>query len=113
RRDRRSVDAALSSAGAASNLDLAIGAGGFGCAVAFHAVRGGSVSRLRYLTAGESHGPGLVGILEGLPAGLPLESAEIDRDLARRQRGYGRGGRMKIEQDAAEIVSGVRFGKTL
>jgi chorismate synthase len=71
------------------------------------------VTRLRYLTAGESHGPGLVGILEGLPAGLPLESEEIDRDLVRRQRGYGRGGRMKIEQDAAEIISGVRFGKTL
>jgi len=71
------------------------------------------VSRLRYLTAGESHGPGLVGILEGLPAGLPLEAAEIDRDLARRQQGYGRGGRMRIEQDAAEIISGVRFGKTL
>ena len=71
------------------------------------------MSRLRYLTAGESHGPGLVGILEGLPAGLPLEAAEIDRDLARRQQGYGRGGRMRIEQDAAEIISGVRFGKTL
>ncbi len=71
------------------------------------------MTRLRYLTAGESHGPGLVGILEGLPSGLPLESADIDRDLARRQRGYGRGGRMKIEQDAAEILSGVRFGKTL
>ncbi len=71
------------------------------------------MSRLRYLTAGESHGPGLVGILEGLPAGLPLEAADIDRDLARRQRGYGRGGRMKIEQDAAEILAGVRFGATL
>jgi len=71
------------------------------------------VSRLRYLTAGESHGPGLVGILEGLPAGLPVEAADIDRDLARRQRGYGRGGRMKIEQDAAEILSGIRFGRTL
>jgi len=71
------------------------------------------VSRLRYLTAGESHGPGLVGILEGIPAGLPLESGDIDRDLARRQRGYGRGGRMKIEQDTAEILSGVRFGVTL
>lgn len=71
------------------------------------------MTRLRYLTAGESHGPGLVGILEGMPAGLPLESADIDRELARRQRGYGRGGRMKIEQDAAEIISGVRFGKTL
>ncbi|HME92016.1 MAG TPA: chorismate synthase, partial [Myxococcaceae bacterium] len=71
------------------------------------------MSRLRYLTAGESHGPGLVGILEGMPAGLALAAADIDRDLARRQRGYGRGGRMKIEQDAAEILSGVRFGLTL
>ncbi len=71
------------------------------------------MTRLRYLTAGESHGPGLVGILEGLPSGLPVEAADIDRDLARRQRGYGRGGRMKIEQDAAEILSGIRFGRTL
>ena len=71
------------------------------------------LSRLRYLTAGESHGPALVGILEGLPSGLPLESSDIDRDLARRQQGYGRGGRMKIEQDTAEILSGVRFGFTL
>ena len=71
------------------------------------------MSRLRYLTAGESHGPALLGILEGLPSGLPLESKDIDFDLARRQRGYGRGGRMKIEQDQAEILSGVRFGFTL
>ena len=71
------------------------------------------MSRLRYLTAGESHGPALAGILEGVPAGLPLESSDLDRDLARRQQGYGRGGRMKIEQDAAEILSGVRFGCTL
>ncbi len=71
------------------------------------------MTRLRYLTAGESHGPALVGILEGLPAGLPVEAADIDRDLARRQRGYGRGGRMTIEKDAAEILSGVRFGETL
>jgi len=71
------------------------------------------LSRLRYLTAGESHGPALLGILEGLPSGLPLESKDIDFDLARRQRGYGRGGRMKIEQDQAEILSGVRFGFTL
>ena len=69
--------------------------------------------RLRFLTAGESHGPGLLGILEGLPAGLRLEAADIDRDLARRQKGYGRGGRMRIEQDRAEILSGVRFGTTL
>jgi chorismate synthase len=69
--------------------------------------------RLRFLTAGESHGPGLLGILEGLPAGLPLEAADIDRDLARRQKGYGRGGRMRIEQDEVEILAGVRFGTTL
>jgi chorismate synthase len=68
---------------------------------------------LRYLTAGESHGRLLLGILEGVPAGLSLTSEEINRELARRQRGYGRGGRMKIEHDTAEIVSGVRKGKTL
>jgi chorismate synthase len=71
------------------------------------------VSRLRFLTAGESHGPGLLGILEGLPAGLPLLAADMDRDLARRQKGYGRGGRMRIEQDEVEILSGIRFGATL
>lgn len=71
------------------------------------------MKRLRFLTAGESHGPALTGILEGLPAGLPLEAADIDRDLARRQKGHGRGGRMKIEADAAEILGGVRHGKTL
>ncbi|MGO9829903.1 MAG: chorismate synthase [Myxococcaceae bacterium] len=70
-------------------------------------------SRLRFLTAGESHGPALLGILEGLPAGLPLQAADLDRDLARRQMGYGRGGRMRIETDAAEILCGVRFGSTL
>jgi len=68
---------------------------------------------LRFLTAGESHGPGLLAILEGMPAGLPLLAGDIDHDLARRQQGYGRGGRMKIEQDRAEIVSGVRHGRTL
>jgi len=68
---------------------------------------------LRYLTAGESHGKVLIGILEGIPAGLSLTSEEINRDLTRRQRGYGRGGRMKVEHDAVEIVSGVRKGKTL
>ena len=71
------------------------------------------MTRLRFLTAGESHGPALVGILEGLPAGLPLEAADLDRDLGRRQQGYGRGGRMKIEQDRVEILSGVRFARTL
>ncbi|HEY8489001.1 MAG TPA: chorismate synthase [Thermaerobacter sp.] len=68
---------------------------------------------LRLLTAGESHGPGLVAVLEGIPYGLPLTAADIDRDLARRQRGYGRGGRMKIEQDRVRIVGGVRHGRTL
>ena len=72
-----------------------------------------TLRRLRALTAGESHGQALLGILEGLPAGLPLTAALIDRDLARRQQGYGRGGRMRIEQDAAEILAGVRFGETL
>src|SRR5262245_61362284 len=71
------------------------------------------MGRLRFLTAGESHGPGLLAILEGMPAGLALLAEDIDGDLARRQHGYGRGGRMKIEQDRAEIVSGVRHGRTL
>jgi len=68
---------------------------------------------LRFLTAGESHGRGLVVLVEGLPAGLAVEAAGIDRDLRRRQGGHGRGGRMKIERDAAEILSGVRHGRTL
>lgn len=67
----------------------------------------------RYLTAGESHGPRLTAIIEGLPAGLPLAAETINRDLARRQCGYGRGGRMKIETDTVEILSGVRWGETL
>ncbi len=68
---------------------------------------------LRYLTAGESHGPMLTTILEGIPADLPLAAEEINRDLARRQRGYGRGGRMRIEKDEADIVGGVRHGLTM
>jgi len=68
---------------------------------------------LRYTTAGESHGPGLTAILEGIPAGLALSRDRIDADLARRQQGYGRGGRMRIEKDRARIVGGVRFGRTL
>jgi chorismate synthase len=68
---------------------------------------------LRFLTAGESHGKALIGILEGIPSGLPLSVEDIDRELKRRQRGYGRGGRMKIESDRAEILSGVRWGKTI
>ena len=71
------------------------------------------MSELRFMTAGESHGPRLTALLEGLPAGLKLNKDNIDRDLARRQQGYGRGGRMKIETDKAEILSGVRFGETL
>ncbi|HKG66641.1 MAG TPA: chorismate synthase, partial [Solirubrobacteraceae bacterium] len=68
---------------------------------------------LRVITAGESHGPGLTCIVEGLPAGLELDRALIDRDMARRQLGHGRGGRMKIEKDAADVTAGVRHGRTL
>jgi chorismate synthase len=68
---------------------------------------------LRYLTAGESHGPSLTAILEGIPAHLPLSAKEIDEELHRRQLGYGRGGRMKIEQDRVVITAGVRHGLTL
>ena len=68
---------------------------------------------LRFVTAGESHGPGLTAIVEGLPAGLELRPEDIDRDLARRQLGHGRGGRMKIEKDRAEVTAGVRHGRTL
>lgn len=68
---------------------------------------------LRYLTAGESHGPGLTAIVEGLPANLELSADDINRCLARRQEGYGRGGRMKIERDQVKFMSGVRWGKTL
>ncbi len=66
-----------------------------------------------FVTAGESHGRGLVTIVEGVPAGLPLDSEVIRIELARRQKGHGRGGRMKIEKDAAEILAGVRLGETL
>jgi chorismate synthase len=68
---------------------------------------------LHLTTAGESHGPGLTCIIEGLPAGLLLDRDSIDRDLARRQLGHGRGGRMKIEKDRAEVTAGVRHGRTL
>ncbi len=68
---------------------------------------------MRFLTAGESHGPALCAIVEGCPAGLPLTAAQIDAQLARRQRGYGRGARMRIESDRVEILSGVRRGETL
>jgi chorismate synthase len=68
---------------------------------------------IRYLTAGESHGKALVGIVEGMPAGVEISSAYINHQLWRRQQGYGRGGRMKIETDTVEILSGIRFGKTI
>ncbi len=71
------------------------------------------MSRLRWITAGESHGPRLTAVVEGVPSGLALLAEDIDQDLARRQRGYGRGGRMKIETDRVEITSGVRGGETL
>ncbi|NQP18598.1 chorismate synthase [Streptococcus suis] len=67
---------------------------------------------MRYLTAGESHGPRLTAIIEGVPAGLPLTADDINADLIRRQGGYGRGSRMKIETDRVEITAGVRHGKT-
>ena len=68
---------------------------------------------IRYLTAGESHGQALVGIIEGIPAGLSISSEYVNHQLRRRQQGYGRGGRMKIESDTVTILSGVRHGKTL
>ncbi len=69
--------------------------------------------RLKFTTAGESHGKGLVAIVEGLPAGLPVSAEAVNRDLARRMQGYGRGARMKIERDAVEWLAGVRAGETL
>lgn len=71
------------------------------------------MSELRFMTAGESHGPFLTAILEGLPAGLKLDLDAINKDLARRQQGYGRGGRMKIEKDKVNVLSGVRFNETI
>ena len=76
-------------------------------------VRGVFMGELRFMTAGESHGPCLTAILEGLPAGLCIDMEAVNADMARRQQGYGRGGRMRIEKDRAEILSGVRFGETL
>ena len=72
-----------------------------------------NMANFRYITAGESHGKALIGILEGIPSGLSISAENIDRDLKRRQGGHGRGGRMKIESDHAEILSGVRWGKTI
>src|SRR5215831_5267820 len=68
---------------------------------------------LRFLTAGESHGPALTAIVEGIPAGVPFTRAAVDEQLRRRQGGYGRGGRMKIERDTVEVLSGIRHGLTL
>ncbi|HKZ76928.1 MAG TPA: chorismate synthase [Pyrinomonadaceae bacterium] len=71
------------------------------------------MSALRFTTAGESHGRALVVILEGVPAGVAVDAEQINKELSRRQQGYGRGGRMKIEQDSAQILSGIRHGLTL
>jgi chorismate synthase len=68
---------------------------------------------IRFTTAGESHGPGLTAVVEGLPAGIEVTPEDIDSDLARRQLGHGRGGRMKIEKDRAEVTSGIRHGRTI
>jgi len=68
---------------------------------------------LRFLTAGESHGPELAAVIEGAPAGFDIDIAAINHDLARRQKGYGRGGRMAIERDEVRVVSGIRFGRTM
>ena len=68
---------------------------------------------LRFSTAGESHGEGLVALVSGLPAGIPVDQARLDRELWRRQQGYGRGGRMRIERDTAHVLSGVRHGRTI
>ena len=68
---------------------------------------------LRYVTAGESHGPCLTMVIDGVPAGFPIDVSQINRDLWRRQQGYGRGGRMLIEKDEIQIRSGIRWGETL
>ena len=68
---------------------------------------------MEYITAGESHGPNLTAIVTGVPAGLPVSVEHINADLARRQAGYGRGGRMAIEKDTVQVTSGVRFGRTI
>ncbi len=70
------------------------------------------MTRLRYLTAGESHGPGLTAVIDGCPAGLAIDPAAIDKELRRRQGGYGRGERQSIEQDQARVLGGIRRGRT-
>src|SRR5205807_10495830 len=74
---------------------------------------GARMTRLRFLTAGESHGPALVGILDGMPAGVRLLAEHLERDLQRRKLGYGRGGRMKIEPELPRILAGVRHSLNL
>ena len=71
------------------------------------------MNKFRFLTAGESHGKGLIATIEGIPAGVQVTEAMIREQLARRQRGYGRGKRQQIETDYAEIMTGVRYGKTM
>jgi chorismate synthase len=71
------------------------------------------MATLSYRTAGESHGPALLALVEGMPAGVSVDSTFIDNELHRRQGGYGRGGRQKIETDRAQLLSGVRLGKTM
>ena len=71
------------------------------------------MTTFRFTTAGESHGPGLVTIVEGMPAGLELDREALDRDMARRQLGHGRGGRMKIETDTVEVRSGIELSRQL
>ena len=71
------------------------------------------MARLTYRTAGESHGPAIIALIEGMPAGVPVDKPFIDSELRRRQGGYGRGGRQKIEVDQIQIRSGVRRGKTI
>ena len=71
------------------------------------------LNRIKLLTAGESHGKGSLGIIEGIPAGLKITEKYINVELSRRQKGYGRGARMKIENDKIEIYTGVRFGRTI
>ena len=68
---------------------------------------------LRFSTAGESHGESLIALVSGLPAGIPIDNDRVNRELWRRQQGYGRGGRMRIEQDTAHFLSGVRHGRTI
>ena len=72
-----------------------------------------SFHKIRLLTAGESHGPALTAILEGLPAHVPVSGEKLQHQMRRRQFGYGRGARMKIETDEVEVTAGIRFGKTL